>query len=117
MVRYRMIGPAMSCGKSSRYSAACTGLFCAVASPRYTSTTYEMAWNVKNEIPIGSRTIGKGIGGLWNALSTAFTLSPKKLAYLKIPRTRRLTVTASARNAFDRRSDVALKRCTRIAAQ
>ena len=110
-----MIGPAMSCGNNSRYSAACTGLFCAVASPRYTSTTYEMAWNVKNEIPIGSRMTGKTSGGLWNADRTAFTLSPKKLAYLKIPSTTRLTVTASARTAFDRRIEVALKRWTRIA--
>ena len=57
-----MIGPAISCGNSSRYSAACTGLFCAVASPRYTSTTYEIAWKVKNEMPIGSSTRGTTIG-------------------------------------------------------
>ena len=55
-----MIGPAMSCGKSSRYSAACTGLFCADASRRYTSTTYEMAWKVKNEMPIGSSDVREG---------------------------------------------------------
>src|SRR6185436_6072654 len=108
MVRYRMIGPAMSCGNNSRYSAACTGLFWAVASPRYTSTTYEMAWKVKNEIPMGSRMTGNGIGGLSNQPSTVFTLSPKKLAYLKTPSTRRLTATATVRQVFDRRSDVAL---------
>jgi len=32
------------------------------------------------------------------------------LAYLKIPSTRRLTPTATARKVFDRRSEVALKR-------
>ena len=48
----------MSCGNNSRYRAACTGFFWAVAAPRYTSITYDRAWKVKNEMPMGSATSG-----------------------------------------------------------
>ena len=44
-----------------------------------------MAWKVKNEMPIGSRTLGTLKVPAPRAASAAFTLSAAKLAYLKTP--------------------------------
>jgi hypothetical protein len=51
---------------------------------------------MKNEMPIGSRVRGTPSGCTPNPVSSALTLSAKKLAYLKMPRTTRFTVTARA---------------------
>ena len=64
MSRQRMIGPAISCGKSRMYSAN-RGTFCSGCALRlYTSTTYEIAWNVKKEMPSG-----KGIAATANGVT------------------------------------------------
>ena len=77
---YFTIGPAINCGKNEIYRATFTGLFDASVSLRYTSTIYEIAWKVKNEIPIGS-----DIFGIVNKLlpTTKLIIFAKKPAYLK----------------------------------
>ncbi len=54
-------------------------------SPRYTSTTYEIAWKVKNEIPIGSTIWTSGSGEPSPSESRKpSTSETKKPRYLKV---------------------------------
>ena len=57
MVSYLTIGPAISCGKNEMYNPTLRIFFWASPFCLYTSMTYDMAWNVKNEIPIGSAQV------------------------------------------------------------
>ena len=56
-------------------------------SPRYTSTTYEIAWKVKKEMPIGSTICTSGSGDPSPIPSSASSVCvTKKLRYLKTHR-------------------------------
>ena len=75
-------------------------------SPRYTSTTYEIAWKVKNEIPIGSTTWTSGSVEPSPIESSALSVSEtKKLRYLKTASRPRSNATAAIsarlRTTFD----------------
>ncbi len=72
-----------------------------------------MAWNVKKEMPIGSSTRGTTTGRTPSTRNSVLTLSAKKFAYLKIPSTTRLTVTAPPTSV--RAADVPRRRSTAMA--
>ena len=75
-------------------------------SRRYTSTTYEIAWKVKNEIPIGSTTWSRGSGEPRPTPSSAsFIESTKNSRYLKTASSPRSNTTAPTRAALRRFSD------------
>ena len=90
---YLTIGPAISCGNMEMYSPRKNGFFCTCAWPRYTSITYDIAWNVKNEIPIGSTMCVCGIRSA-NILSM---LLMAKFRYLNMNRMLMLPITASTK--------------------
>jgi len=72
-----------------------------------TSTTYEIAWNVKNEMPSGSGIVATDTGATLNMGASAFRFATAKFAYLNNASTARLAATpriahrlrASARDA------------------
>ena len=77
----------MSCGNSEIYSASLTRFFCGSTLLRYTSIVYDIIWNVKKEMPIGSLITGK---------SPPVT----KLKYLKKNRSPRLKTTETHRTTL-----------------
>ena len=83
------------CGKNA-WRIATSTIEAAGVSPRYTSTTYEIAWKVKNEIPIGSTIWTSGIDEPRPIESSALSVSEtKKLRYLKTASRPRSNATAA----------------------
>ena len=68
---YRTIGPATSCGKKETYRRSLKNDFCTSASPRYTSITYDIVWNVKKLIPMGMDSFTTGMVTLNMKLSVS----------------------------------------------
>src|SRR5262245_62179344 len=78
------------------YIANSIPLFCATTTPRYTSITYDSAWNVKNEMPMGSVMWGiAGSGSAPKSTSNTLRLSHSQFVYLKNVSNPMLKATAS----------------------
>src|SRR5215471_15996775 len=78
----RTIGPATRCGKNA-WKTAKRANDAGTSSPRYVSTTYEIAMNVKKEMPTGSVTLT--IHDVPAALSNDVTKKPEYLKYASRP--------------------------------
>ena len=84
-VSYLTIGPAINCGKKEIYNPTFKIFFCTCPFSLYTSITYDIAWNVKNEIPIGSAIVGIVLF-IHNKSHTIFDVKFKYLNTNNIPK-------------------------------
>ena len=90
----RTIGPATRCGKNAWNTANRISVV-GTSSPRYVSTTYEIAMNVKKETPTGSVTFV-----IHDVPSTLSSELRKKFVYLKYARIPRSNAIAAPSSAF-----------------
>ena len=75
------------------YSANSATPRCTLAVRLNTSTMYEMAWNVKNEMPSGSGIVATDNGATLSTGASVFRFETAKFAYLKMASTPRFAVT------------------------
>ena len=90
------MGPAINCGNREIYSPTYSGFFCTFPSPLYTSSTYDIAWNVKKEMPIGSVIVGT----VMLVPNRELMLLSVNIRYLNTNSNPRFPATSSATSAF-----------------